>query len=185
MDETVIRDAIQTVGSGGVSRRRVVRGLAALGVAAPAVSALLGPVPPPGARAAGVEPKAGPRGGGGPLRMLFWQMYYAGPPPDPLRFMERFTSWRIPSKATGWLGNNVARWRDDGYDTLWRAARSELDPARRAALFIRMNDLVVASGAVIPVVRRALVEAVSRDLQVEIPPWGSPLGGLATWHRRA
>jgi DNA-binding transcriptional ArsR family regulator len=46
-------------------------------------------------------------------------------------------------------------------------------------------DLVVASGAVIPVVRRALVEAVSRDLQVEIPPWGSPLGGLATWHRRA
>jgi peptide/nickel transport system substrate-binding protein len=113
------------------------------------------------------------------------QMYYAGPGPDPLRFMERFTSWRIPSQATGWLGNNVVRWRDDGYDALWRAARSELDPARRAALFIRMNDLVVASGAVIPVVRRAQVEAVSRDLQVEIPPWGSPLGGLATWHRRA
>ena len=99
--------------------------------------------------------------------------------------MERFTSWRIPSKATEWSGSNVTRWRDDGYDALWRAARSELDPARRAALFIRMNDLVVASGAVIPVVQRARVEAVSRDLQVEISPWFSPLWSLATWHRRA
>ena len=113
------------------------------------------------------------------------QMYNAGPPPDPLRFMEQFTSWRIPSKATDWSGGNVTRWRDDGYDALWRAARTELDPARRAALFMRMNDLVVASGAVIPVVQRARVEAVSRDLQFEISPWFSPLWSLATWHRRA
>jgi peptide/nickel transport system substrate-binding protein len=66
------------------------------------------------------------------------QMYYVAPSPDPLRFMERFTSWRIPGKANDWVGRNVTRWRDDGYDALWRAARSELDPARRAALFIRM-----------------------------------------------
>jgi hypothetical protein len=46
-----------------------------------------------------------------------------------------------------------------------------------------MNDLIVTSGAVIPVVRRAQVEAVSRDLEVEIPPWGSPLTCLATWRR--
>jgi peptide/nickel transport system substrate-binding protein len=113
------------------------------------------------------------------------QMFYAVPGPDPLRFMERFTSWRIPSKATGWSGTNVARWRNDGYDALWRAARSELDAARRAALFIRMNDLVVASGVVIPVVQRARVEAVSRGLQVETSPWNASLWSLATWHRRA
>ena len=63
--------------------------------------------------------------------------------------------------------------------SLWRAARTELDPARRAALFMRMNDLVVASGAVIPIVQRARVEAVSRDLQFEISPWFSPLWSLA------
>jgi peptide/nickel transport system substrate-binding protein len=113
------------------------------------------------------------------------QMYYVGSGPDPLRFMERFTSWRIPSKATRWSGNNVARWRDDGYDALWRAARSELDPARRAALFIRMNDIVVSGGAIIPLVKSAQVEAVARDLAVAIPPWDSPLANLATWHRRA
>jgi peptide/nickel transport system substrate-binding protein len=114
------------------------------------------------------------------------QMYHIGPPPpDPLRFMERFTSWRIPRKANDWAGRNVTRWRDDGYDALWRATRSELDAARRAALFIRMNDLVVTSGAVIPVVRRAQVEAVVRDLQVETSPWNSALWSLATWHRRA
>jgi peptide/nickel transport system substrate-binding protein len=113
------------------------------------------------------------------------QMYNVGPPPDPLRFMERFTSWRIPSKATDWGGSNVTRWRDDAYDALWRAARSELDPIRRAELFIGMNDRVVASGAVIPVVRRAQIEAVARDLQVETSPWTSSLWSLATWHRRA
>jgi peptide/nickel transport system substrate-binding protein len=113
------------------------------------------------------------------------QMYSMVSFPDPLRLMERFTSWRIPSKANDWVGRNVMRWRDDGYDALWRAVRSELDPARRAALFIRMNDLVVASGAVIPVVRRAQVEAVARDLQVETSPWTAALWSLATWHRRA
>jgi hypothetical protein len=48
-----------------------------------------------------------------------------------------------------------------------------------------MNDIVVSSGAIIPLVKSAQVEAVARDLAVEIPPWGSPLANLATWHRRA
>jgi peptide/nickel transport system substrate-binding protein len=77
-------------------------------------------------------------------------------------------------------------WQNPYVERLIGTLRREcLDPGRRAALFIRMNDLVVASGAVIPVVRRAQVEAVSRNLQVEISPWDSPLTNLATWHRRA
>jgi peptide/nickel transport system substrate-binding protein len=72
MDEA-IRDAIRTVGSGGVSRRQVVRALAALGMTAPVISALLGGAPVARAGPGGVERKAGARGGGGPLRMLVWQ----------------------------------------------------------------------------------------------------------------
>jgi hypothetical protein len=34
-----------------------------------------------------------------------------------------------------------------------------MDPVKRAALFIRMNELLVQSGAVIPIARRATVNA--------------------------
>jgi ABC-type transport system substrate-binding protein len=68
-----IRDAMWMVGSSGVSRRQVVRALAALGMTAPVISALLDGAPVARAGPGGVAPNAWPRGGGGPLRLLFWQ----------------------------------------------------------------------------------------------------------------
>ena len=60
------------------------------------------------------------------------------------------------------------------------AARAELDPLRRAALFIRMNDLVVEDVAVITVVWRHAANAVSRSLRgVDISPSDSTLARLA------
>ena len=40
---------------------------------------------------------------------------------------------------------------NDEYDKAYRAAESEIDPVKRAALFIRMNDLVWL-GHIIPLV---------------------------------
>ena len=103
---------------------------------------------------------------------------------DPQRGMGRFTSWRIPTKANRWVGGNSMRWRSDEYDRLWTAARGELDAVRRAALFIRMNDLVVEDAAVITVVYRSTVHALSRSLQgVDVSPYDSTLGTLADWYR--
>jgi peptide/nickel transport system substrate-binding protein len=103
---------------------------------------------------------------------------------DPQRFMGRFTSWRIPTRANRWVGGNSMRWRSDEYDRLWTAARTELDPVRRAALFIRMNDLVVGDVAVITVVWRHAANAVSRSLRkVDISPYDSTLAHLADGHR--
>src|SRR5262245_17350230 len=73
MDEAAIHELIRMMASGPLSRRRLVRGLAALGMTAPMISALFGGAPVARAGAGGVAPKAGPRGGGGPLRLLFWQ----------------------------------------------------------------------------------------------------------------
>ena len=36
----------------------------------------------------------------------------------------------------------TTRWRNEEYDRAWKAAESEMDPVKRAALFIRMNDLL-------------------------------------------
>ncbi len=106
--------------------------------------------------------------------------------PDPQRFMEAFASWQIASKENKWSLSNVTRWRNMDYDRLWRASEGELDPLKRAALMIRMNDLVVREGVVIPLLVRNEATAVSRKLQgVDITPWGSNLWNLASWTREA
>jgi peptide/nickel transport system substrate-binding protein len=106
--------------------------------------------------------------------------------PDPQRFMEGFTSWQIASKENKWSLGNRSRWRNEDYDRLWRASERELDPLKRAALMIRMNDLVVREGVVIPLLVRNEATAVSSKLRgVDITPWGSNLWNLASWTREA
>jgi len=103
---------------------------------------------------------------------------------DPQGNMRRFVSWEIPQKANNWGGRNNARWSNAEYDRLWKQAATELDPVTRAALFIRMNDLVIEDVAAIPVVSRHLVGAVSHSLRgVRLNPWDATLWDLAYWYR--
>src|SRR5439155_1571181 len=89
------------------------------------------------------------------------QMYNVGMnAPDPQVFMAQFVSWEIASRENKWTGRNPMRFRSDEYDRLWRAAETEMDAVKRAALFIRMNDLVIANVAVIPVLWRNGVGAL-------------------------
>src|SRR5204862_1619834 len=81
--------------------------------------------------------------------------------PDPQYFMNQFTSWEVSSKANKWQGRNITRWRNEEYDRAYRAADSELDPVKRAALFVKMNDLVIQNVVVIPVLWRNGVSASS------------------------
>src|SRR5439155_9633878 len=71
--------------------------------------------------------------------------------PDPGYFMNQFTSWEVASRENKWQGRNGTRWRSEEYDRVYRAAEVELDPVKRAALFVRMNDLVIQNVVVIPV----------------------------------
>ena len=79
--------------------------------------------------------------------------------PDPQYFMNQFTSWEVAAKANKWQGRNITRWRNEEYDRTYTAADSELDPVKRAALFIKMNDLVIQNVVVIPVLWRNGVSA--------------------------
>ncbi len=103
--------------------------------------------------------------------------------PDPELFMLQFASWEAASKENKWQGRNITRWRNDEYDKLFRAAESELDPVKRAALFIKMNDLVIQNVVVIPVVARPRVSAVSNRLRVEQSGWDSDFWNLQSWYR--
>jgi peptide/nickel transport system substrate-binding protein len=103
--------------------------------------------------------------------------------PDPELFMNQFTSWEVASKDNKWQGRNITRWRNAEYDKLYRAAESELDPVKRAALFIKMNELVIQNVVVIPVVFRPRVSAVNSRMRVEQSGWDSDFWNLANWYR--
>jgi peptide/nickel transport system substrate-binding protein len=104
--------------------------------------------------------------------------------PDPQAFMRAFCSWEVAQKANKWAGVNVTRYRSDEYDRLWRAAEGEMDPVKRAALFIRMNDLVVQNVVVIPVVIRHAVFATATSIRgFDFSPFSGPLWRLVYWTR--
>ena len=71
------------------------------------------------------------------------------------------------------------------YDTLYRKAEGELDPVKRAALYIRMNDLVCGDGYLIPLMFRLNVSALGAKLMAPMTGWDLDMSTLAEWYRTA
>ncbi len=105
--------------------------------------------------------------------------------PDPERFMDQYTSKEVSSKANKWQGRNIVRMRNDEYDKTFAAAETELDPVKRAALFIKMNDLVVAENFVIPLISRPRVRGANLKLVTGLSGWDLDFSGLQNWYREA
>ena len=103
--------------------------------------------------------------------------------PDPAPLMRAFLSSEIASKANKWQGFNITRWQNADYDKLYDQSESELDPVKRAALFIAMNDMAMNNVVVIPVVTRPTVSAVATQLHAPLSGWDSDLSALHDWYR--
>ena len=106
--------------------------------------------------------------------------------PDPQLFMQPFVSWEIAQKENKWAGRNSTRWRNDEYDRMYKAAETEMDPVKRAALFIRMNDMLIQSVVIVPFLWRGTASAVSNRLRgTDISGWDLTFWNLAHWYRDA
>ena len=104
--------------------------------------------------------------------------------PDPQLFMQPFVSWEIAQKDNKWAGRNSTRWRNDEYDRMYKAAETEMDPVKRAALFIRMNDMLVQNVVIVPFLWRGTASAVSNKLRgTDISGWDLTFWNLAHWYR--
>jgi peptide/nickel transport system substrate-binding protein len=104
--------------------------------------------------------------------------------PDPQTFMEQFASWEASSKENKWSGRNITRFRNEEVDKLLKSAENEMDPAKRAAAFIRVNDIVVSNNVVITVVVRNGVSGANLKLRgMDLTPWDSTMWRLAYWHK--
>jgi peptide/nickel transport system substrate-binding protein len=105
--------------------------------------------------------------------------------PDPQTFMEQYCSWELAQKDNKWAKRNISRWRSDEYDKTHTAAQSELDPVKRAAQFIKMNDLVIADGHIIPVVFRPRPSAATNKLSAPLSGWDNDMWALPHWFKEA
>jgi peptide/nickel transport system substrate-binding protein len=105
--------------------------------------------------------------------------------PDPQTFMEQYTSWELAQKDNKWAKRNISRWRNDEYDKTHQAAQSELDPVKRAAMFIKMNDLVINDGNIIPVVFRPRASAAGTKLVAPLSGWDNDMWALPHWFKEA
>jgi len=71
--------------------------------------------------------------------------------PDPEPFLRAWTSAEIKTREAGWRGSNYWRFKSADYDKLFDDLTKELDPAKRAALILKMNDLLVSEAVFVPV----------------------------------
>src|SRR5712692_5695542 len=115
------------------------------------------------------------------------QMYNTGMvSPDPQFFMNQFLSGQAAQKSNRWGFRNPPRFPSPEYDRLWSAAEAEFDAVKRAAMFVRMNDIVVNEVIVIPEVWRKRPAAVNAKLRgMDISGWDSDLWHIAYWYREA
>ena len=114
------------------------------------------------------------------------QMYTTTmPQPDPEFFMNQYTSWELSQKDNKWQGRNICRWSNPEYDQIYREAQSEIDPVKRAAMFIKLNDLVITNRAVVAVVARPQVGAKATKLQAPLSGWDNTTWLIADWFREA
>ncbi|MEM6742818.1 MAG: peptide ABC transporter substrate-binding protein [Pseudomonadota bacterium] len=103
---------------------------------------------------------------------------------DPETYMASWKSDDIPSPANGWLGNNIPRFQSEEYDALVQEMSETAGLDARADLAKRMNDMVIQSGAIIPLIHRGGVSAHADTLTgIKMNEWDSELWNIADWGR--
>ena len=82
-----------------------------------------------------------------------------------------------------WLGRNVSRYTDPAADEAYKAAQKELDPAKRAALLIKVNEIFCEANVILPILSRKKVVAASNTLSHDHSGWDVDTWNLASWYR--
>ena len=105
--------------------------------------------------------------------------------PDAQRFMDQYTTAELSQKANKWQGRNISRWSNPEYDKAFHAGEAELDPVKRAAIFIHLNDMVINDNAVIPLISRPRVRGAALKLVTTLSGWDLDFSALQNWYREA
>ncbi|BAC46618.1 ABC transporter peptide-binding protein [Bradyrhizobium diazoefficiens USDA 110] len=103
--------------------------------------------------------------------------------PDPSQHMRRYMSANVATKENKWQGQNFPRYVNKEYDDTILAAEGEMDPVKRAALYIKANDILIGDTVFIPVQHRLKVEAAANNLVCVVSGWANETDNLFDWYR--
>jgi len=105
------------------------------------------------------------------------------PQPDPERLLVQLLSWEVANKENKWLGRNVSRYRSKEADQAFLAAQRELDPVKRAALLIRMDEIFCEANVILPINSRMVVGAAVNSLMPDLSGWDVTTWNIGAWYR--
>lgn len=114
------------------------------------------------------------------------QMYTnTSPSPDPEWYLGMWVQGAIPSRANGYVGMNAPRFASPEYDALYAELQRTADPTRRDEITAELNDILVSSYSLIPLVHRGEVSAHGADIEgMRMNGWDSELWNFEDWTRR-
>jgi peptide/nickel transport system substrate-binding protein len=105
--------------------------------------------------------------------------------PDPERFMNQYLLAEASQKGNKWSGRNICRWSNPEYEKTYAAAQTELDPIKRTAMMIRLNDMPIKDNVIIPIASRPRVYGIKNQLNVNLSGWDLAMSQLGSWYRDA
>ncbi|MEM6905127.1 MAG: ABC transporter substrate-binding protein, partial [Pseudomonadota bacterium] len=103
---------------------------------------------------------------------------------DPEAYMANWLCSEIPGPDTQWQGSNIQRFCDPEYDKLVAEMSQTAELPERGRLAKAMNDMLIQSYTIIPLIYRGGTSAHANTLGgVVMTDWDSELWNIADWHR--
>ena len=103
---------------------------------------------------------------------------------DPEAYMANWRCNEIPGPDTQWQGSNIQRFCDPAYDALVDEMAQTAELEERGRLAREMNDMLIQSYSIIPLIHRGGVSAHANTLGgVRMSDWDSELWNIAEWYR--
>lgn len=105
---------------------------------------------------------------------------------DPEAYMANWRCSDIPSPESQWQGANIQRFCSEDYDALVTEMSRTAPLEERGRLAREMNDMLMQSYSIIPLIHRGGVSAHANSLGgVRMSDWDSELWNIAEWYRIA
>lgn len=103
---------------------------------------------------------------------------------DAEKYLGDWTCSQIPRPESQWQGGNTSRFCSKEYEAKLAELAKAAGQDQRSALVIELNDMIVNSPAIIPLIHRGRVSTKSNTLDgVKLNSWDSELWNAADWSR--
>ena len=103
---------------------------------------------------------------------------------DPQAYMANWACSEWPSPESQWQGSNMQRFCDPAYDALIDEFATTANLEDRGRIAREMNDMLVQSYTIIPLIHRGGVSAHANSLGgIQMSDWDSEIWNIMDWYR--